>query len=273
MTNYLKQLEDELELKERKELLESIKQNGSIACDLYNSMQKYCDVIFDKWVSLLKKPTELDCVDKSIFCQRIFYQDAIRYVTHEDLTFPGIYLWAVGKDTDILPRYIGKSETSLKKRLFGRYLAKKGDSFHVNPPQCKLSEELRGLQDCNKEELLSILGNLRAIENKTNELESKKSIKTKKDIKIDVENRLFKSRTPKIEIQSAERLCGALDFARFNEDEIWFAVIPFGNESRKMIDIYETLFIRSAQQYIKNLPDNSKYKGYAHHNLLNKGKI
>jgi hypothetical protein len=139
-----------------------------------------------------------------------------------------------------VPRYIGLTDKKIKTRLCKRYVPYI-DKEYKRPRQFRIAEILRN--DYTISELNDFYTSFKTID--------KDDLKDK-----------FKEKGLKIE--SDVRLYGALDFARFKREEIWFACIPLEDERIKMIDEYETLFIRSAIKY------NALHKYPA---LLNKQKI
>ncbi|KKG13064.1 hypothetical protein EO92_07810 [Methanosarcina sp. 2.H.A.1B.4] len=203
-------------------------------------MQNHCDKMFDIWIQELNN-NGLCKHERELFLHKIPYTAASGYKIDPLFKQPGIYLWG----HDDIPRYIGKTEKSFKKRLFSRYIPRKDDTTYKSPTQCGISEILRDYY--SKPELCDF----------------------KKKLESDAKNdkKMIKERIEeeqKITIQSYQRLYGALDFSKFEKESIWFAILPFEDTHKKFIDIFETLFIHSAQNY------NNKRK---YPELLNKGKM
>ncbi|AKB24914.1 hypothetical protein MSMTP_1445 [Methanosarcina sp. MTP4] len=236
-------LEKEIEsiTEERREISEDILSiSRSISDSLSTSLQNHCDKMFDIWIQELNN-NGLCKHESELFLHKIPYTSASGYKIYPLFKQPGIYLW--GRDD--IPRYIGKTEKSFEKRLFNRYIPRKNGTTYKSPTQCGISEILRDYYSKPK------LGGFKK------KLESYDK-NDKKMIKERIEKDL------KITIRSYERLYGALDFSQFEKESIWFAILPFEDTNKKFIDIFETLFIHSAQKY-------NKKNGYDE--LLNKGKI
>lgn len=239
---YLESIERKLEPPtERKKILEDIFSSSmSLSYSLSTSLQNHCDKIFDKWMEELDSNGLCKCKD-DLFLHKIPYTAASGYKDEEELILnrPGIYLW--GRDN--IPRYIGKTEISFEERLFNRYISRNKDTNYKHPTQCSISEILRV-------EYKSVRSDFEE-KFKNGQKNDKKTIKEQ----IEKEQEII--------IESYERLYGALDFSKYKKS-LWFAILPFEDANKKFIDIFETLFIHSAQNY------NKKYE---YDELLNKGKI
>ena len=244
---YLESLEEKTEsTTERKEVLEGIFSSSmSLSYSLSTSLQNHCDKMFDIWIQELNNKGLCKCKD-DIFLHKIHYEAAPEYKNTDIFKQPGIYLWGCDDTSQVgISRYIGKTEKSFKKRLFSRYIPRKDGTTYKTPTQCGISEILRDYY--SKPELCDFKEKLESY-NKNDKKITKERIE--KDLKIT--------------IRSYERLYGALDFSLFKKDSIWFAILPFEDANKKFIDIFETLFIHSAQNY-------NKENHYPE--LLNKGKM
>ncbi|WP_235284428.1 hypothetical protein, partial [Methanosarcina mazei] len=208
----------------------------SLSYSLSTFLQNHCDEMFDIWIQELNN-NGLCKHERELFLHKIPYMAASAYKIDPLFKQPGIYLWGC----DDIPRYIGKTERSFKKRLFNRYIPRKCGTTCKSPTQCGISEILRDYYESSQ---LNVF--------RTTFEKNKKM--TKEQIEKDLT----------ITIRSYERLYGALDFSQFEKENIWFAILPFEDTNKKFIDIFETLFIHSAQNY----NDKKRYP-----ELLNKGKM
>ncbi|ADI73091.1 hypothetical protein Metev_0160 [Methanohalobium evestigatum Z-7303] len=219
----------------------------SYPCSLYNKLlntsKYYFYNLFTQWMKDLEESGFWDESKGSINGHKIRYNLANKAFDAGTKTFSsrGLYVWGVGEK----PRYVGKTDKTLRKRFKSRYLW--GDGV---PKQCEL---------------------FRLILNKYTNKDVKKKYdifrdKSKNKEIIDDELSTLKNDLEITSVNSFSRLVGALDFATYadKEDDLWFAVLPIEEKNKDYLDVMETFMILAANEY-------NYENGYPY--LLNRDKV